>query len=944
MPTRKSSSLLDYAVALAVISLAILIRALLTPLMGSAFPLATMFSAVAFSSWYSGWAPALFTAIVGFIAVGALIPGAGLIGGRPLIQEVFSASVYLLSCGSIIVLGEAMRAAQRRLEAGQRALSEANRALELKVEAHALLAAIVASSGDAIISTTLSGTITSWNAGAEQLFGYSSAEALGQSMTMLTPPERAGEGRLILDRTHSGGRLDHFDTVRLTKSGERRDVSLTVSPVHDRHGLVIGASTVARDITLRKLAEQQLLQSEEEQRLLVAIHDVTRGLADPSEVMREVVTQVGRHFDVSRCAYGEVDMDAGTVLITRGYTKDVPTVAGRYPIGAFGEPMVSQLKAGRPVVIEDVRSSPLTDATAPRRTYAQMQIVSMVCVPLMRSHRLVAILVMADTQPRAWLPRDAELLAQIAERTLFAVESARAAAALRESRDVLSLAMGAGQMGAWSRDVASNAVWWSPELEAIAGLPAGGFEGSEGGFYALVHDDDRASVANAIEAALQSRSDYKVEFRYRHASGQWRWMEGRGRATYGPDGAPRMIYGLGMDITDRRHAVEALQDADRRKDEFLATLAHELRNPLAPITSGLHILRVTDGQGEAASQARAIMERQVAQMVRLVDDLLDVARISTGKTELRREAIDLADAVRDAVDTSRPLVTAGGQALDVSLPASATVVHADRTRLAQVFANLLNNSAKYSVPGQSIAIVLERQGAEAVVSVRDAGAGIPRDSLGGIFDMFRQASRSGSPSLGGLGIGLFLVKRIVEMHGGSVEAHSDGPGQGSEFVVRIPVLQETFERATPEPPEEMRRAVDRRRILVVDDNEDAATLLAMTLSIYGHDTRIAHDGPEAMDAAAEYRPDIVFLDIGLPTVDGYETARWVRAQPWGKDILLVALTGWGHPADRRRSSDAGFDHHLVKPADPMRVAELIASLETRAQPFAAGPNRERIGS
>jgi PAS domain S-box-containing protein len=925
-PIRESPTAHDYLVALLTIAVAILVRAVMTPLMGTSFPLATMFSAVAFSAWYSGWRPALFTAVGGFLAAdAAFIPGSGMIGGRPLVPELFSVGVYLLSCGSIIVLGEAMRAAQRRLIAGQRALSDANRALEQKVEAHALLAAIVASTGDSIISTTLGGTITSWNAGAEQLFGYTAAEALGRGMSMLVPPDRMGEEQVILERIQSGGRVDHLDTVRVTKNGALRDVSLTVSPLHDRHGQVIGTSAVARDITLRKSAERQLLRSEEEQRLLVAIHDATRGLHDASEVLREAVTEVGRHFEAARCAYGEVDLDSGTVLITRGYTRDLPTVAGRYPLSVFGEAMVAALQAGRPVAIEDVRTSPLTSTPVAARTYDQMQIVSLVCVPLMRSQRLTAILVMTDTRPRAWTPGEADLLAQIAERTLFAVESARAAAALRESRDVLALAMGAGQMGAWSRDVVNNIVWWSPELEAIAGLPPGGFAGSEEGFYALVHEEDRAPVAQAIELALRSRTDYKVEFRYRHGSGQWRWMEGRGRAVYAPDGEPRMLYGLGIDITERRRAVEELQDADRRKDEFLATLAHELRNPLAPITSGLHILRVTDGRGEAAAQARAVMERQVAQMARLVDDLLDVARISTGKTELRREAMDLADAVRDAVDTSGPLVTAGGQTLTVTLPSTPMVVSADRTRMAQVFANLLNNSAKFSAPHQPIAITVEREGDEAVVRVRDWGVGIHPENLPRIFDMFRQAGSPGGRSKGGLGIGLFLVKRMVEMHGGRVEAHSGGPGLGSEFVVRLPGVQGVAPALPRASNGNAAARVATRRILVVDDNVDAASLLATMLEIHGHETRLAHDGPEAMAVAGDYRPDVVVLDIGLPTIDGHETAKWIRQQPWGRDILLVAVTGWGHPEERRRSKEAGFDHHLVKPADPMMLADLIAA-------------------
>jgi PAS domain S-box-containing protein len=929
-PIRESPTAHDYVVALVTIAIAILVRGLMTPLMGTNFPLATMFSAVAFSAWYSGWRPALFTAVGGFLAAdAAFIPGSRMLGGRPLVPELFSIGVYLLSCGSIIVLGEAMRAAQRRLETGQRALSNANHALEQRVEAHALLAAIVASTGDCIISTTLGGTITSWNAGAEQLFDYSSAEALGRGMGMLVPPDRSGEQQGIIDRIQAGGRVDHLDTVRLTKSGVLRDVSLTVSPVHDRHGLLIGTSTVARDNTLRKSAERQLLRSEEEQRLLVAIHDATRGLHDAGDVMREAATQVVRHFAAAHCAYGEVDLDASTMQITGGYSRDLPTLAGRYPLGGFGDGMIAALRAGRTAAIEDVRTSPLADTRLAARTYAQMRVVSLLCVPLLRADRLTAILLMADTRSRSWTTEEADLLAQIAERTLFAVESARGAAALRESRDVLALAMGAGRMGAWSQDVETNSVWWSPELEEIAGLPPGGFEGSEEGFYALVHEEDRPALARAVDTALQSGTDYKVEFRYRHGSGQWRWMEGRGMGVYGRDGAPRMIYGLGIDITDRRRTVEALQEADRRKDEFLATLAHELRNPLAPITSGLHILRVTGGHGEQAEQARDIMERQVAQMVRLVDDLLDVARISTGKIELRREPMDLADAVRDAVDTSRPLVTAGGQTLEVSLPSTPVFVNADRTRLSQMFANLLNNSAKFSAPHQPIAITVERDGDEGVVRVRDAGMGIHPENLPGIFDMFRQAGLADGRSRGGLGIGLFLVKRMAEMHGGRVEAQSDGPGLGSEFVVRLPVLQ----GLAPAPLRTLNGnaagLAAPRRILVVDDNQDAASLLATMLAIHGHETRLAHDGPEAMAVAGDYRPDVVVLDIGLPTVDGHETARWIRRQPWGRHILLVAVTGWGHPEERRRSNEAGFDHHLVKPADPLAIADLISAPQVR---------------
>jgi PAS domain S-box-containing protein len=469
-------------------------------------------------------------------------------------------------------------------------------------------------------------------------------------------------------------------------------------------------------------------------------------------------------------------------------------------------------------------------------------------------------------------------------------------------------------------------LWWSPELAVLFGFDADDVNYSRERLFSLIEPEDRVRLSSAIEAALAKREDYVLEFRFRHAkTGDWRWMEARGRAQYDAAGNPTMLYGLGIDITDRVRAVEALREADRRKDEFLATLAHELRNPLAPISSGLHIMRTAGDNPQVAATAREIMERQVAQMVRLVDDLLDVARITTGKVELRCEQIDLADPIRDAVETSRPLLEHNDQPLTVSLPDAPVFANADRTRLAQVFANLLNNSAKFSDRAQPISIALTQEGDSAVIRVRDCGVGIPPAALPKIFDMFRQADDEGSRARGGLGIGLSLVKRIAEMHGGSVDASSDGAGRGSEFVVRIPVIAAQRGNANRELPAAS-VPVLKRRILVVDDNTDAAESLAALLSINGHETRMAHDGPQAVAEAKAFQPDVVFLDIGMPTMDGHETARRIRQEPWGKQMVLVALTGWGQTEDRRRSQEAGFDHHLVKPADPTVVAKLISSL------------------
>ena len=472
------------------------------------------------------------------------------------------------------------------------------------------------------------------------------------------PPDLHDQERGILERIRGGGRVEHLDVERLRKDGSRVHLSITISPVYDRHGRIIGASKTARDITDRKAWEHGLVRSAQAQRLLVDIHDATRGLEDPAIVMREIVTRVGLHFDVTRCAYGEVDPERDQIAITRGYTKDLPTVAGRYPLDAFGPLMTGELKAGRTAIIADRRTDPLTDTPTARDTYARMQIESLVCVPLVRGRRLIGVLVMCDSRPRHWDEEDARLLEQVAERTLFAVESARAAQALREHRDVMQLAMSTARMGAWSRDLMLDTVWWSPEFAEILGFAPDDTNYSRERLFTQVDPDDRVRLTATIAEALAARADYVVEFAFEHArTGERRWMEARGRAEYAADGKPTKLYGLVMDITERRRAVEALQEADRRKDEFLAMLAHELRNPLAPISSGLHILR---SAADAAQRATAleIMERQVAQMVRLVDDLLDVARITTGKVEVRCEPIDLAAAINDAIETSGPLLVA----------------------------------------------------------------------------------------------------------------------------------------------------------------------------------------------------------------------------------------------------------------------------------------------
>jgi PAS domain S-box-containing protein len=392
---------------------------------------------------------------------------------------------------------------------------------------------------------------------------------------------------------------------------------------------------------------------------------------------------------------------------------------------------------------------------------------------------------------------------------------------------------------------------------------------------------------------------------------------------YDATGRPRGAVGSVLDITEIKNAEAALRHADRRKDEFLATLAHELRNPLAPIQNALEMMKLTAEDGELAVGARQIMQRQLVHLVRLVDDLLDVSRITRDKLELRLTTVELSSIVHQAIEACRPLIDELHHDLTVNLPMQPIYLNADAVRLTQMFANLVNNASKYSEPHSRLSITAQRHGTNVNVTVKDNGIGIAPEMLPKVFDMFEQVDQS-SNSKGGLGIGLTLVRRLVEMHGGSVAAHSEGIGYGSEFAVSLPILEEMPELSTePAAP----RTLAGYRILVVDDNVDAAKSLSLLLKKTGNDVCTAHDGVEAVAAAERFRPDILLLDIGLPKMNGYDVCREIRQQPWGGDMILVALTGWGQETDRRRSAEAGFDGHLVKPVEHRALIEILRQLD-----------------
>ncbi|HVT35993.1 MAG TPA: ATP-binding protein, partial [Nevskiaceae bacterium] len=393
---------------------------------------------------------------------------------------------------------------------------------------------------------------------------------------------------------------------------------------------------------------------------------------------------------------------------------------------------------------------------------------------------------------------------------------------------------------------------------------------------------------------------------------------------------------LERDLATRKQLEEALVDAGRRKDEFLAVLAHELRNPLAPIRTAVELMHMRPLSDPAVVHSRDVIGRQVEHLTRLVDDLLDVSRITRGKIRLEMEPLEIEAAVNRAIETNRPIFESRGQRLTVRVPDSPVIVRADMTRLSEAIGNLLNNAAKYTDEGGEIVLSVDLSDDARLVAVRvkDSGMGIPPEMLPKVFELFTQVDHTLHRAQGGLGIGLALVRRLMEMHGGTVEGHSDGVGKGSEFVLRLPVHDQAVAAAAARP-EAGGLGRPLKRILVVDHNRDAAETLAMVLRLNGGEVETAHDGREAVEAAERFRPHVVLLDLGMPGINGLEVARTIRAQPWGSDMTLVAQTGWGQEEDRRRTTEAGFDDHLTKPMDHSKLLQLLARPSPRAAQVSA---------
>ncbi len=511
---------------------------------------------------------------------------------------------------------------------------------------------------------------------------------------------------------------------------------------------------------------------------------------------------------------------------------------------------------------------------------------------------------------------------------LDVTERNRALDALRRSEASLAQAGKMAHLGAWWIDISNpddlnaNPLHWSDEVYRIFGYAPGAVQPTNSFFFERVPAEDRARVAEAVARARAERQPYVLEHRISRADGTERVVLEHAQFTYDARGAPVRLIGAVQDITEHRRTEQALRDADRRKNEFLGVLSHELRNPLAPIRNALYVLDRAAPGGDQAARARAVLGRQVGHLTRLVDDLLDVTRISRGKIQLQRSRIDLGEVVRRTVEDHKALLAERGIALEVRIAPGPLEVDADETRVAQIVGNLLQNGAKFTDRGGHIAVAVERGADEVAIRVRDSGIGISADMMGRLFEPFAQADESLHRSRGGLGLGLALVKGLVELHGGAVEARSDGVGRGTELIVRLRLAegggQARANSASAEP-------VRPRRILVIEDNLDAAETLREMLEMRGHLVEVTHDGRRGIEKARAFRPDVVLCDIGLPEMDGYAVARAIRSDASVASTVLVALTGYALPDDQRRAAEAGFDAHVAKPASIEQILGVVSA-------------------
>lgn len=753
-------------------------------------------------------------------------------------------------------------------------------------ESEARKSAILEAALDCIITIDHKGRVVEFNPAAERTFGYRREDVLGQDMSeLIIPPAYRDSHRMGMVNYLKTGQESvlnkRLEMTALRSDGTEFPVELAVTHIAgDDYPLF---TAYLRDISDRKETEERLRLSEQRYRSLTQAITSIIWTADAE----------GR-FVVPQASWSQYTGQNWEELKGFGWVNAI------HP-----DDRVRVVKLWKAALI----SRGLYTAEgriwhAASKSYRHIEARS---IPILNP----------DGSILEWIGK-----------CLDVEDRKRAERGLRESESRYRAIGEAIDFGVWMCDAQGRNTYASDSFLRMVGMTQQ--QCSVYGWGDVLDPNDAAETIAAWKECVRTGNVWDREHRFKGVDGQWHDVLARGVPVKGEEGEVLGWVGINLDISRLKQAEDQLRESDRRKDEFLATLAHELRNPLAPVRNAVQVLHLKGSHSAEVTWATEIIDRQIRSMARLIDDLMDLSRISRNKLELRKERVELAAILNGAVETSRPLIEQHSHTLDVTLPAEPIVLDGDLTRLTQVFLNLLNNAAKYTEPGGRISLTAKRQGSDVLVSVKDSGIGIASEDLPRLFVMFSQVEDSLARSQGGLGIGLALVKRLVEMHGGFIDAHSEGLGKGSEFEIRLPLSAEHPASAAPPVPHVASANHLKSRVLVVDDNKDAALTVGMLLKQLGHTIRTAHDGELAVQAASEFHPHVILLDIGLPRLNGYEACRRIRQLPHGKSMLMVAVTGWGQEDDKRKSQEAGFDHHMVKPLDPNVLTDLLASLPTGA--------------
>ncbi len=710
-----------------------------------------------------------------------------------------------------------------------------------------------------------------------------------------------------------------------------RYLDFIYQPIVEASGQIAGIFVQGGDVTGRVLAMQEvdekvarLERAETQLAFQLALSDSLRGLRTVAEITAAASRVLGEQLGVQRALFAEVGA-ANSVAVQRDWCGDGwPSIAGAtVTLDDFGAGVAQELHAGRAVLVDDVASDALTQASI--AAHDAIAVRAHMTLPLTRGGVLRAVLSLHCGQPHRWTTPELHMAQDTVERTWSAIQAAAAREALLAAADTLRFTHESARLGDWELDLATGVTRTSLRHDECFGYTTPFEQWQYADFMAHLHGDDRARVDAEFQAAVTHHSVWQTECRVIWPDGQVHWVAIFG-SVHLADGVADKIAGIISDITARKHAEEEMRLEARRKDEFLAMLAHELRNPLAPIAAAAGILALGRSDADQVKKTSAVITRQVNHISSLINDLLDVSRVTRGLVALDSIPVDVKAAVADAIEQVRPLVEARHHRLEVHLAAASALVAGDKKRLVQVLSNLLNNAAKYTPEHGRIVLSMAVHAHEVVLCVEDNGIGMTDEVLGSVFGLFTQAERTADRSQGGLGIGLALVKSLVELHQGTVAVASAGLGHGSKFSIHLPRLESQALPPAAAAPDAV-AALAPRRILVVDDNVDAAQLLAMFLEANGFDVAVEHDAVRALALAEATAPDVCLLDIGLPGMDGNELARRLRQLPRMAGATLVAITGYGRQQDRETAFDAGFDHHFVK---PVAFDDLLAVLAQSA--------------